>query len=81
VACDRHANSRRSLICALHEIDPAHFSASVLPLAVALGDLYSTPELARLPKCQQAFVAVREFFYHLTIERGADDPGLRLLFG
>ena len=81
VACDRHAVSRRRLICALHEIDPAHFSESVLPLAVALGNLYHTPELARSPKCQQAYVAVREYFYHITIERGADDPGLRLLFG
>jgi hypothetical protein len=82
LACPRHDTSRDRLIRALYDIDPLHFSLSRLTLAVVLGDLYRTAELSRSPRCQRAYVALRDFFYHVTIERGAvTGTGLRLLFG
>jgi hypothetical protein len=82
LACPRHDTSRDCLIRALYDIDPLHFSLSRLSLAVVLGDLYRTAELSRSPRCQRAYVALRDFFYHVTIERGAvTGTSLRLLFG
>ena len=81
LACPRHDSSRDCLIRALYDIDPLQFSLSRLSLAVVLGGLYRTAELSRSPRCQRAYVALRDFFYHVTIERGAvTGTGLKLLF-
>lgn len=73
--CGRHRQSRTRLVRVLHDIDPTRYSStSSVSLATALGEIYPrlSSSLSDLPKCQRAFKALADYFYHITLERGGN---------
>jgi hypothetical protein len=73
VQCARHANSRQQLRLALAAAAPLHFSRTIpVDLDFYLGEFSRSVVSLVIPRLQLAFRSLKDFFYSLLRERGAD---------